>query len=1168
MSAVTTNGRHRFFARVVKAASRGIPLAAAVQSRTRPPNRRGALLRSALIFTFICFAFADIRAAEPAFTITDEFVRYIESATNPEAFGLGKDGRFRPYSTPLGRRIGYRQAVWDEALYTQGCSKADAEKRLREELQRTLAQVKEFVATNQPAYVFDRLSPDRQEILVDIASSEGVAGLKPELLAAVAGRDWQRLLDGMLYIRKFGSTLDNIHNRAFAQRWIESGRLVSAKPTPAGLMTNALYRVTLGVNGGVCVMSGSSQPREFRPRFTVFATERDPQLTLRWGDWGDPVEKHLYNVLTWSTGAAGKVELKAKKAKHVEDGFDPASDQAKDRDRTMDAFKAAPAVTLDAVSTRTSEGRIEWLFAEQPDFTLRAAIELPAGQAEPLLRFEFTPKTAKWFSVAYTGAPEVEPAAMDEMWQPMIWQEKRFPNQAFLTESGRCTLPATLVANGGAVCGVVADPSELPFMPMPKVANSLFGVAVRNAAGQAQSTLFAPIMGGVGSQMKAGEPFAFKLRLVVLPGRIVDAYEALGRGLYCFRDQRRNDGLGSLNRTLERTVDYAMSKWARFNDDLRGCTYETDVPGAVKNVSALHPLSIAIITDDAQVFERQARPIMEYLMSREKFLFVTDPKIKGQNASAKLEGPCAPVSELTALYAYSGRRTGVFLTSAETLFGKTRTLNLDAAVRGDIWQNALALFRATGDKAWLARAQEGADAYLKQRLATPQSDFKDDASRGMFFWTSYAPNWMELYELFSETGERRYLDASHEGARRFSQFVWMCPVIPEGDVRVNEGGLAPFYRTGPKFPPYKIAEESVPAWRVSELGLTPESSGTCKGHRAVLLATHAPWMLRLAQQTGDTFLHDIARSAIVGRYTSFPGYHMNTARTTVYEKPDFAERSTEQLNTTTSLHYNHIWPHIAMLMDYLMADAAYRSKGAIEFPSQYAEGYAYLQERVYGHAAGVFYGERDVMPWMPKGLLTFDSPEINYVAARGRDTLYLALMNQSFEKLSTTVRLDAALASFDSSRKYTARVWRENKPEKTVALDLSRMDVEIAPQGITAFAIEGLALVPKFQQKMGGNSAAWKKDAATLELGGTHAMVLNFGTGLKSAYVYLQADASQLKRATLHYRIGGTWQQATDERFPFEFTVPLAQEDKRFEFRIEGVKPDGETVNSEVGILE
>jgi hypothetical protein len=179
-------------------------------------------------------ALCQLSAAEPAFTISDEFVRYIESATNPEGFGLGADGRFRPYSTPQGRRIGYRQAVWDEALYEKGCTREEAEARLRADLGRTLSDVRAFLATNAPPRAFESLTAEGQEILVDLASSEGVAGLKPAAVDTVAAADWGRFVSGMLYIRTFGTTLDNLRNRAFAKRWLETGRLPGAKAAAGG----------------------------------------------------------------------------------------------------------------------------------------------------------------------------------------------------------------------------------------------------------------------------------------------------------------------------------------------------------------------------------------------------------------------------------------------------------------------------------------------------------------------------------------------------------------------------------------------------------------------------------------------------------------------------------------------------------------------------------------------------------------------------------------------------------------------------------------------------------------------------------------------------------------------------------------------------------------------
>jgi len=289
---------------------------------------------------------------------------------------------------------------------------------------------------------------------------------------------------------------------------------------------------------------------------------------------------------------------------------------------------------------------------------------------------------------------------------------------------------------------------------------------------------------------------------------------------------------------------------------------------------------------------------------------------------------------------------------------------------------------------------------------------------------------------------------------------------------------------------------------------------------------------------------------------------MNTARTTVYEKPDFAHRPGSQLNSTSSLHYNHIWPHAALLLDFMIADAEARSAGAIKFPSRFSEGYAYLQQRIYGDQPGTFCGDKDVWLWMPKGLLRFEEPEINYVAGRRGDCLYLALMNQSPNSLSATLSLDGALVSPLTSADCTARVWRENKAPRTQKLNPARFAVELAPRGITALAISGLKISPRFQTHLAGKGTPWQKDFTRFEFGGGHAMLMNMGPDLKSAYVYLQSDASSFKQVTLHYAVGSEWKTLTDSAFPFEFTVPVSRDQRRFDFWVEGTDPAGKTSRS------
>src|SRR3546814_4316848 len=91
------------------------------------------------------------------------------------------------------------------------------------------------------------------------------------------------------------------------------------------------------------------------------------------------------------------------------------------------------------------------------------------------------------YSVGYTGAPASDIKSVEEIWQPLIWQEKRFPDRPYLTLAFRSPLPTALVTNKGNTIGVLAKSSEFPFDPLPMLDNSSFGISVRNNNGESNT---------------------------------------------------------------------------------------------------------------------------------------------------------------------------------------------------------------------------------------------------------------------------------------------------------------------------------------------------------------------------------------------------------------------------------------------------------------------------------------------------------------------------------------------------------------------------------------------------------------------------------------------------------------------------------------------------------
>jgi len=891
--------------------------------------------------------------------------------------------------------------------------------------------------------------------------------------------------------------------------------------------------------------------------FTVLYRADDPEMALRPAG----IEGVAYNVATWRAWDRAHADLVPEERDEATqgDGFDDRILAARAEPRSADYFNAGEKIAIQPVSVRRDGDRLIATYPDDPRFTLTAEIDLTA-EPYPLLSWKLDAKVPGYFSVGYTGAPDIPPVQASEIWQPLIWQEKRLPDRSYLTLAYRATLPTAMVERDGTGFAAIAHPDEFPFQPLPLAENSRFGVAVRAGDGEASPMIFAPVMGGAGSQLSGGESTQFRAYLVREPvADLTRLYEKLARDVYGFHDFR-NNAVGSLNTSFDRIVDYSMSSYARWIAELKGSSYSTDVPGAVKNVSSLNPFELALVTDRPDMFEDRVIPYVEYMLSREKFLFSLDPEQKIQNPSRALLGPTAPISELATLYAVLGRRNPALLDLAKSEYAGSRTRNLDVEEKGKTWANALSLYEATGDRAMLATAIAGADRYLAARIDTPQTEFTDAS---FFFWPAFVPDFVDLYRLYRASGEQRFLGAAQLAARRYTMFTWMAPAIPDGDVTVNPGGKAPvyWYLASKGHTPMSAPQEDVPAWRLSEWGLTPESSGTSTGHRAIFMANFAPWMLRIAADTGDALLHDVARSAIIGRYRNFPGYHINTARTTIYEDADYPLHAHKELSVN-SFHYNHIWPMATMLFDYLVADAWARSDGEIDFPGQFIEGYAYLQNGFYGYVPGRFYGDEGVNLWMPKGLLSRFDPQLNYVAGYRGDAIYLALANQSDKPVTSAIDLDPGRVKAVAPLKVA-----KLSAEGSAGLVDGGVTVTVPAGGQVALRIDGLRARAKIDR--GGfdrPGVPVPNDSAQLAAGNARAYLLDFGSAGRRGYVYLRDDDSEVVQATLRYRDGTRWTTLTDSEFPFEFSVPRLP-DESFRFTLSIDKVGGGSVTSPETVL-
>ena len=916
-----------------------------------------------------------------------------------------------------------------------------------------------------------------------------------------------------------------------------AGTAISA----AAELPSPTYSLRADASGSVTIVRDGQHAR-YDPVFTVIRADRDPELALSHfsstpGEKIEGVNAENYPLPNWRrTSGTGT---------------------------TDNLYEAGAVTTLRASSSRPlPDGGVAWSFPANPDFALSAELR-PVAKGPPRISWRFTARRPGWYSVGYTGSPAVDPADAEGFLQPLIWQEKRFPRAPLLSAESMGGLPLTLVTEHGHTLGLSVDPAESPYR-LPTIANARFGVMLRNPQGQAQPAAFAPLLGQAESRLAPGQSVSFSVRPLVTQGGWYRAFTEAARGLFGFSDVRQNVDQ-PLNATIDTMVEFAMDDaHSGWDADLKGFDYNTDVKGTVKVVSALHPLATALIQDDPEIYRLRALPMTEFLMSRTKYLYNALPGEAGQNAARDMKGPAAEVSELAELFQMSRGESPVFKSYALSLAGKPRALNLLMISSGDTFWDKLALYRLTGQKSYLADARALADKYIARRIDVALIDFSDvHIDTGGQFWSDFAPRWVELFELWQETREPRYLAAATAGAREYASYAWYFPSIPDGEVTVDENN-APvgLFTAKADAPRIRTPKQTLPAWQVSQIGLTPEAQTTYHLNPGIFLAHHAPFELRLAAANDDPLLHDVARAAIVGRYKTYPGYDINVAFSNVYARADYPLRPFSELNHN-EIYYNHVWPQIALLTDYLVSDFETRSQGAIRFPARYAHGYAYLHSNVYGDRPGRFMDDENVRLWMPRHVVKTDDPQVNYLTGYGNGRLYLALANESPSGRTVTFNLSKERVPYTPGRRYTARVWRDGKPAGRVAVIDGSAAVQVSGRGMTAIAIDDMPVFTRLQNayfdrqlsKVGERS--FRTDRTTV--GNATAMFLSFA-GRRDFYLWTSASDSDVREVRLTLLSKDGERTLIDNRHPFEFSVP-ANALENADYRVTFVRTDGSIVD-------
>ncbi|MQA82611.1 MAG: hypothetical protein GEV10_29825 [Streptosporangiales bacterium] len=707
-----------------------------------------------------------------------------------------------------------------------------------------------------------------------------------------------------------------------------------------------------------------------------------------------------------------------------------------------------------------------------------------------------------------------------------------------------------------------------------------FGMSLRGADGGVQPTVLLPQYGRR-ALLRAEETATHRVGLCVGSSALYDTLRALLRTAYDYRPYRTNVFGSSLTDTFHNLVDMlAAGPPADDSVDYQGSPsgwwgrakgfIDIENDQAVRATTTAVLLSAAYLTADMDLYDRRARPLIEFHLSRNGYGWTPVHGFDVYADTTKTELCATPfgVTALGPLHAMTRRQNPAIARLAETDLGADE----DYWLRRAPMCAPLAAYRMTGDRAHLDRACALADAYVADRVDVRWTEPIEAHDFAIY----YCADWVGLLELYEETGEPRYLDAAVREARRFVTTVFVRPVhdgavtVPDRPVfHDRQIDLSRWWDPAAlyDYPRDDIEPEDVERWVLSVTGQSFEALQTYRFSGPNLNPAWAPHLLRLGDRAGDDLLRDVAHNAVIGRYTNYPGYYLRQ-HTVHHLKPDFPFVGPFD---NTTIYYHHAPAQLGMTVDYLVAEHEVRSGGEIRFPAAFEENFVWFRFRTYGHRPGTFYGHDDMWLWMPRGVVTVDDASVNWLAARSGDgALFgLSLTNTSASPRRVTVSFGDVLG-IDPASSRTVTVIADGVASEAVLRGRS-LEVEVSGHGLTAVVLPaaGLPLVPMHRTPpVPADDVGFRFDDET-PVGAVRGLLLARPDGSGwDAYVQSRCATPAVLRWSLDG--GVTWTETPKPVHPAEWTVRVPASASSFTYEVvdaSGACADPVTLHPWRGVL-